>query len=260
MADVAGSRSLITHESETESKRNCMLTKSLIIAGLCWAGAVWYGQAQSTSIDPATGLPIIDNTAQTNLNPDILKAGPFWRKINLNITFKNIVDAALAKDDSAEAGRMFFGKFYEQKFQTIGELGLILCDTNATELSRGTAALYLGEMHDPGAAEPLARNITLNVDKVLGTYIFGGLPHIWHFEAQRALVKIGLPAIPPVIRNLAESDDKLTRDLSLQTLCEIEKDKDIVRLRLQKALEKEPDKTKQTRLQTALTALDTVKF
>jgi hypothetical protein len=66
---------------------------------------------------------------------------------------------------------------------------------------------------------------------------------------------IGSPAIPAVIRNLADSDDSRTRRISMRVLISIDGDKDIVQLRLQKALAAEKDLQKQTRLQAALHSL-----
>jgi len=249
-------------KTKLNQKHNYILIKTIIVASLYYASVVWLGQAEILRIDPATGLPVKIAPAQTNgivIPYGFMKDGAIWPSTNLDITFLAIVNLVKLKDDYAEISREFSYEYGQQRNQTIDELIKIFVNTNATDLSRGTAALYLGEMRASAAAEPLAQNITLNLSKAMAN-VFIGFPYLGGYEVQRDLVKIGLPAIRPVIRNLAESDDKLTRDLSLQTLCEIEKDKDIVRLRLQKALEKEPDKTKQTRLQTALTALDTVKF
>ena len=74
-----------------------------------------------------------------------------------------------------------------------------------------------------------------------------------------ALIKIGTPSIPAMIRNLKESDDARVRELSLEILYHIEGDKDIVQLRLQKALKAEKDLQKQARLQAALKSLSEIK-
>jgi hypothetical protein len=71
----------------------------------------------------------------------------------------------------------------------------------------------------------------------------------------KALIKIGNPSIPAVMKNLAESDDAKVRALSLQVIERIDKDKDISALRLQKAIKAETDAQKQSRLQVALKAL-----
>jgi len=78
-------------------------------------------------------------------------------------------------------------------------------------------------------------------------------------SAVDALIKIGNPSIPAMMRNLAESDDAKARELSLQVLTRIDGDKDISQLRLQKTLKAETDSTKQTRLQAALKSLAELK-
>jgi HEAT repeat protein len=70
-----------------------------------------------------------------------------------------------------------------------------------------------------------------------------------------ALVAIGTPSIPAVIRNLENSDDAKVRQPSLNVLVRIEGDKDVVQLRLQKALDAQSDTTKKARLQLALKSL-----
>jgi hypothetical protein len=70
-----------------------------------------------------------------------------------------------------------------------------------------------------------------------------------------ALIAIGNPSIPAMIRNLADSDDARVRELSLQVLTRIDGDKDISKLRLQRALKTGKDSQKQARLQAALKSL-----
>ena len=83
-----------------------------------------------------------------------------------------------------------------------------------------------------------------------------GLPPILGHPAVEALIKIGNPSIPAVIRNLAESDDAKVRELSLKVLKSIDGDKDISQLRLQKAFKAETASQKQARLQAALKDLE----
>ncbi|MGH7990555.1 MAG: hypothetical protein ACREDS_10255, partial [Limisphaerales bacterium] len=140
------------------------------------------------------------------------------------------------------------------------ELLDILSDAKSSNLKQCATAYYLGEMSITNATSELADKITLqlnassmrdilNMDELLPK-----LPNMEH-PAMDALVKIGNPSIPAVIRNLAESDDAQVRKLSLQVLYRIDGDKDITQLRLQKALKAETDSQKQARLQAALKAL-----
>jgi len=113
-------------------------------------------------------------------------------------------------------------------------------------------------MRAPQVVNALADKVTLAFDSSR-TPIFH-FPIISGYPAMDALVKIGNPSIPAVIRNLEESEDAKVRELSLKVLYRIEGDKDIVQLRLQKALEVQQDSKKKARLQTALQALLDPKF
>ena len=77
--------------------------------------------------------------------------------------------------------------------------------------------------------------------------------------AMDALVKIGSPSIPALIRNLAGSDNANVRELSLRALNQIDGDKDIVQLRLQKAMNAQIDSARKARLRSAQKSLATLK-
>jgi hypothetical protein len=116
------------------------------------------------------------------------------------------------------------------------------------------AAYYLGVLRASEAVDSLAAQI-----KIRG-YEHGLEEPVGGYEpAVDALVAIGNPSIPAVIRNLAESDDAKVRELSLQVVTRIDGDKDISQLRLQKALKAETDSQKQARLQAASKALAELK-
>ena len=127
------------------------------------------------------------------------------------------------------------------------------------ENEKSYAAYFLGEYRFPQAVNLLAKNISWE-DKIRSNTERGSEWFWDRFPATQALVKIGNPAIPAVIRNLAESDDATFRRLSLSALYHIEGDKDIVQLRLQKALAAEKVSTKQVRLQSALKDLAGTSF
>ena len=120
-------------------------------------------------------------------------------------------------------------------------------------------AYLLGNYRFPQAVNALAKNIALE-DKIHPNQERGSEWFWDRYPVMEALIKIGNPSIPAVIRNLAESDDIKVRELSLKVLCHIEGDKDIVHLRLQKALAAEKDSPRQARLQSALKALAETSF
>jgi hypothetical protein len=119
-------------------------------------------------------------------------------------------------------------------------------DAKAPTLQRCFAAYYLGEMRSPEAAGALAPEIALHIN--LSKYIIKHLPLIAGYPVADALVKIGGPAAPSVMENLKGSDDPAVTDLSLKVLYGIQRDKDVVQLRLTKAIESEQDVARKTRL------------
>ena len=116
------------------------------------------------------------------------------------------------------------------------------------------AAYLLGQYRFPRAADSLAQNITME-DDVRSTMLRSPEWFWDRYPAAEALVKIGEPSIPSVIRNLSESDNSKIRELSLKVLCCVEKDQDIVKLRLQKAATLQPHQEKKARLDAALRTL-----
>ena len=132
---------------------------------------------------------------------------------------------------------------------------LDLLENSNSEKMKESAAYLLGIYRMDAAVPMLARFIALSVKPQLQDHealILG-------YPAKDALIKIGNPSIPAMIRNLTESDDAKVRDLSFQVLCRIDGDKEISQLRLQKALKMETDSQKQARLQAALKSLAELK-
>jgi hypothetical protein len=105
----------------------------------------------------------------------------------------------------------------------------------------------------------LAKNISLDdaarIDEI------GSKRWYWYrYPAVEALVRIGSPAIPAVMQNLTELDDKKIKDLSLKVIVAIDRDKDITQLRLKKAIAAQSDAVKKARLQSALQTLSDPKI
>jgi hypothetical protein len=149
-------------------------------------------------------------------------------------------------------------EFTDERKRLNTELLEIFKDPKTSNYNQCSCAYYLGEMRASEAVDALAASITLELDTT--HILIGGIPLAAYDPAMNALVKIGSPAIPALIRNLAESDDAKVRGLSLQVIYRIEGDKDIVQLRLQKAFAAEKDSQKQTRIQLALKALAETSF
>lgn len=142
-----------------------------------------------------------------------------------------------------------------QRLRTIQALLRIFNDSKSHPDAKCCAAAYLGMMRASEAADSLATNMALQPPLDPHYAVYG--PPFGYNPVIDALVAIGNPSIRAVMRNLAESDDAKVREFSLQVLVRIDGDKDIVRLRLQKALKAEKDSQSQARLQAALKSLPT---
>ena len=108
--------------------------------------------------------------------------------------------------------------------QTIHALLGIFDDPKADIYKRSYAAKYLGMIRADEAVDDLAANIKIGPP---GSGHIDVGPDCGIAPAQFALKQIGLPSIPALVRNLAESDDFLVRRYSFDALLQIEGDKDV---------------------------------
>ena len=128
---------------------------------------------------------------------------------------------------------------------------------SAREDAKPCVVYLLGEYRCAEAVDNLSRVITLE-DK---SFLLRKRKNEWLWDLYpvvEALIKIGNPSIPAVIRNLEESDDVKVIELSLQVLRNVENNKEIAQLRLQRALDAQQNPLKQARLRSVLRSLDTV--
>ena len=165
------------------------------------------------------------------------------------LNFNNIITSIRA--NNLNTFDQTLGKLHAESHRFNNELLNIFNDSKMSNLSRCAAAYYLGDFHVSEAVDPLASDIALQ--PILLTTEHCTMLH--GTIAADALVKIGTPSITAVIRNLEESDNADVRSLSLKVLYRIDGDKDIVQLRLQKAMAAQKDSNKKARLQAALKAL-----
>jgi hypothetical protein len=158
-------------------------------------------------------------------------------------------------DPNADWGKIFLDAPKHRQLIIQSLLGIFNDPKSRVYIPKCYAAYFLGVMRASEAANSLAAQISVQPPP------FGMMePGCGADPVPTALVAIGTPSIPAVIQNLAESDDAKVRELSLKVLYRIEGDKDIVQLRLQKALAAEKDSQKQARLQSALKSLAETSF
>lgn len=128
------------------------------------------------------------------------------------------------------------------------------------------AARALGQYRAPEAVAVLVKNLQLEIAFEKQSHqILSGLDtdeqHAFRLKPiSTGIEKLGSPAIPALLGCLVANDDAKVRELSLKILYHIDGDKDIVQLRLQKALAAEKDSQKQARLQSALKSLADTSF
>jgi len=151
----------------------------------------------------------------------------------------------------------------EQRDQSIKSMIAVLNGNSSPDI-KDSVAIVLGNCRAAQAVDALMQNIHLDVR---GRIIKGFLTEDEMFPVTTSLEKIGNPSIPAIIKYLGEKgrflesgteEQRRATDASallLRALCHIDGDKDIVRLRLQKALAAQHDPQEKARLQSALDAL-----
>lgn len=158
----------------------------------------------------------------------------------------------------------------QQRAQSIENLIAILNGNSDLEV-KDSVAIALGNCRAAEAVDALIQHMHLDVR---GRIIKGLLTDEEMFPVSTSLEKIGNPSIPVIIKYLGEKGSFLNPEsgteqerrnveasaLLLSALYHIDGDKDIVKLRLQKALSGENDPQKQARLQSALKTLDKMQF
>jgi hypothetical protein len=164
------------------------------------------------------------------------------------IAFDDLI--ASVRANNLDAFDVTFGKWQIERKQFANELLNVLGDTKSSNIEQCAATCYLGEMRVAESVDILAAEVTLNL-----VHSVDHLSYLQHPPAAEALFKIGIASIPALIGNLAEIDNPGIRTASLKILYRIEGDKDVVELRVQKALNVEKDSKRKARLQLALKEL-----
>ncbi|MBU1858224.1 MAG: hypothetical protein KKC28_14700 [Verrucomicrobia bacterium] len=120
----------------------------------------------------------------------------------------------------------------------------ILAQPEYSNEAKCAAAVLIGRCKIDKGLDMLSKNISL----------FDGSPDPIGFEtfpAKLALIRIGKPATPFMIKNLEESDNEVVRDLSAQVISAVEGSEG-GRFVIEKAIEKQTDKDKRQKLEAIL--------
>lgn len=139
----------------------------------------------------------------------------------------------------------------QSRRETIRELEEIVRTFISDEGRKGTvktAVVLLGKLRSVESVPLLAENLTLYVfykDRKSTQSPEDAFPCVG------ALIEIGKPAIPEMLRNIQTSNDKKVRELSTRVIRYVE-GPEIGRIVIEKAIEKQTDSRKKARLEAAL--------
>jgi hypothetical protein len=224
-------------------------------------GAFFTGKMQAQEAAQPTQSQGTLNTEGLNMqgptHPSQIQIAHFVFTKQITDAIQTISDKESATGFSSPAWLdNFESQYYDEihyRKATISKILRVFNDPHTRDMAKCYAASYLGMLHASDAADSLATNITIIVP--MDSHHMDGSPCGSFEPMSAALVAIGTSSIPAMIRNLEESDDVKIRKPSLNVLVQIEGDKDVVQLRLQKALDAQSDATKKARLQLALKTL-----
>ena len=114
---------------------------------------------------------------------------------------------------------------------------------------KGRICFLLGDYRAHGAVQDLSKHITLKV------HVSGDpwtrIPLWGQYPAREALIKIGVRSTKWMLKNLATSEDAMTREHSVYVLREVYSP-EIAKIVVQKAAEKEADPKRKRNLESAL--------
>jgi hypothetical protein len=141
-----------------------------------------------------------------------------------------------------------FVREFNASFRTEQSLLIEQLSTGSNDV-KCVAAYLLGVMRSKTAIDALARNIDLRdtSDRQIQKEWYWS-----HYPAAQSLMEIGHDSLPAMFRNLESSDIPLVRELSLKVIRHVEKDRAILKLRFQQAIDAQSDAEKRSRLQAAL--------
>lgn len=142
----------------------------------------------------------------------------------------------------------FLGELSKERSDIQGNLIHQLGASDSKEM-KSAAAFLLGMYRMDQSVYHLSKFITLENEHIVPNT----KEPLWdRYPVVEALIRIGKPAVPEMLRNIRTSDDEKTRELSARVIRYVE-GPEIGRIILEKALEKQDDTKQKSRLEEALT-------
>jgi len=124
-------------------------------------------------------------------------------------------------------------------------------DNSRSKEVKFAAAFLLGFYRMEKSVYHLSRHITLENERVISS---SRLPLWDRYPVVEALIRIGKPAVPEMLRTIETSEEEKVRDFSARVIRYVE-GSEIGRIVIEKAMEKQTDPAKKARLKTALNYL-----
>lgn len=121
-------------------------------------------------------------------------------------------------------------------------------DNSRSKEVKFAAAFLLGFYRMEKSVYHLSRHITLENERVIAS---SKLPLWDRYPVVEALIRIGKPAVPEMLRTIETSEEEKVRDFSARVIRYVE-GSEIGRIVIEKAMEKQTDPAKKARLKTAL--------
>jgi len=141
----------------------------------------------------------------------------------------------------------FLRQLSKERSDIQGDLIYQLSNSESSDM-RIAAAYLLGRYRMEQSVRVLAKFITLEYEHKTNWKrepLWGRRPVV------EALIRIGLPAIPEMIKNIETSEDGKVRELSARVIRYVE-GPDLAKFIVEREIEKQPDETKKRNLRAAL--------
>lgn len=178
----------------------------------------------------------------------LLSMGLFHSSRYMSIEFNDVEPAFVQMGALPEKERMELIKEQTQGYYALQNNLIHQLGAATSKHHRFSAAFLLGLYRMPDAASHMAKYIALEETERRRNK---RLPLWGRYPVAEALIRIGRPAVPAMLQNIATSDDEKVCELSANVIRHVE-DPEIGRFIVERAIKKQPDAEKKKRLQEAL--------
>jgi HEAT repeat protein len=152
---------------------------------------------------------------------------------------------------SAEERMSFLNQLTKERLDIQGNLIQLLKNSRSKDV-KFAAAFLIGLYRMERSVYSLSRYITLESESEYEYTDSSNKLPLWdRYPIVQALIRIGKPAVPEMIRNIQTSDDEKVRQLSARVIRYVE-GPEFGRIVIEKAIERQTDPQKKSKLEAAL--------